>query len=418
MNEDRQRIFLMVATTVWLLLHLYLGWRLVAPLATRPWIRWVGFAMLAASFVLSLGAFIIGRVWLHGLGAHILHWGGYLSMGIVLTLLPLVLVRDLSWLVLTGIEAVINMMSEHRPLHLVLQNPSRRDFLMNATGGLFAFSAASLGALGYQQARKLAKTVHVPVYFENLHPDLEGFRIVQVTDIHVGPTIRKDYLQPIVDQVNALHADFVAITGDLVDGFVHDLHPHVAPLADLRATHGAYFVTGNHEYYWGAQDWIDYLSSIGIRTLINEHVVLQRDRAELVLAGVTDFTAGSMLPSHRSDPVRALQHSPATALKVLLAHQPKTIPSAVAAGFDLQLSGHTHGGQFFPWNWAVQLVHPLAAGLKRFDQMWAYVSRGTGYWGPPMRSMAPSEITLITLHRAQATTTPTTAPTATTVTPS
>jgi len=231
----------------------------------------------------------------------------------------------------------------------------------------------------------------------DLPPALDGFRIAQISDIHVGPTIKRPYVEAVVEAVNKLDADLVAITGDLVDGSVPDLAEHVAPLAGLRSREGSFFVTGNHEYYSGAAAWVGELRRLGITVLVNEHVVVRRGDAAIVVAGVTDFNAGHFDRAEASDPKRALAGSPSAALRLLLAHQPRSAEAAEAAGFDLQLSGHTHGGQFLPWNFLVRLQQPFTAGLKRWRRMWVYTSRGTGYWGPPKRFGAPSEITLLRL---------------------
>jgi uncharacterized protein len=259
---------------------------------------------------------------------------------------------------------------------------------------------AALGAtlLGLWNARRIARVVTVEVPLSGLPPALRGFTIVQISDVHVGPTIRQRYVEGIVEAVNQLHPDVIAITGDLVDGSVAELGSHVAPLARLAARHGSFFVTGNHEYYSGAGPWIAELSRLGIRVLHNEHVVIREGDAKLVLAGVPDYGAGHFDESHRSNPLAAMAGAPADAqIKVLLAHQPRTAPAAQRAGFDLQLSGHTHGGQFLPWNFFVRLQQPFTAGLHRLGRLWIYVSRGTGYWGPPKRFGAPSEITQLKL---------------------
>ncbi len=186
----------------------------------------------------------------------------------------------------------------------------------------------------------------------------------------------------------------MAITGDLVDGTVPDLAGDVEPLRRLASRHGAYFVTGNHEYYSGVGPWLIELERIGLRVLQNQHVVIERGGAKLVLAGVPDYNAAHFDRSHRSDPAAALAGAaPDAAVKILLAHQPRSAAAAARAGFDLQLSGHTHGGQFMPWNLFVRLQQPFTAGLHRVGGMQVYVSRGTGYWGPPKRIGAPSEIT-------------------------
>jgi len=195
----------------------------------------------------------------------------------------------------------------------------------------------------------------------------------------------------------------VAITGDLVDGRVEDLRDDVAPLAGLRSRHGSFFVTGNHEYYSGARPWTALLRSLGVQVLDNRHVLLHHEGASLVMAGVADWSAHHFEPADRSDARRAMAGAPPDAgLRVLLAHQPRSAPAAAEAGFDVQLSGHTHGGQFWPWNHFVRLQQPFTAGLHRLGRLWVYTSRGTGYWGPPLRLGAPSEITLLRFVAAPA----------------
>ena len=270
--------------------------------------------------------------------------------------------------------------------------------------------ATVVTAIGFFNARRTARVRTVEVPIDGLPPALIGFTIAQLSDLHVGPTIRRGYIQRIVEAVNRLDADAVAITGDLVDGSVAELREHIAPLADLRARHGTFVVTGNHEYYAGAHAWIAELRRLGLTVLLNEHVLLAARRAKgaqtdeevaamtLLLAGVTDYTAVHFDASHASDPQAALAGAPeAVTTRVLLAHQPRSAPAALEAGFQLQISGHTHGGQFFPWNLFVPLQQPFVAGLNRLHGMWVYTSRGTGYWGPPKRFGAPSEITLLRL---------------------
>jgi predicted MPP superfamily phosphohydrolase len=277
-------------------------------------------------------------------------------------------------------------------------------------GATLTWSAALVPALaamatlwGYVNARRTAAVVSVDVPIAGLPAGLHGFRIAQISDIHVGPTIKRPYLQAIVQAVNRLDADMVAVTGDLVDGSVQDLGVHVAPLAALASRHGTYFVTDNHEYYAGAHAWIAELRRLGVQVLLNEHVVLRHGGAALVVAGVTDFGAHHYDPTHRSDPRAALAGAPADAgARVLLAHQPRSAEAAERAGFQLQLSGHTHGGQFLPWNWFVPLQQPFTAGLHKLRALWVYTSRGTGYWGPPKRLGAASEITELRLVAAPA----------------
>ena len=218
-------------------------------------------------------------------------------------------------------------------------------------------------------------------------------------------------MQAIVERVNTLSPDLVAVTGDLVDGSVRHIGADVAPLAQLRARHGTFFVTGNHEYYSGASSWVRHLSRLGVRVLLNAHAVIEHDGGRVLVAGVTDHGAGHRVAGHASDPQKSVDGAPDADVRLLLAHQPRSLFKArqVKVGpsgrpFHLQLSGHTHGGQFFPVNFLVGLAHPVVEGLAGFsargERLWVYVNRGTGYWGPPLRLGVPSEITQLRLRRA------------------
>ena len=373
-----------------LLLHLYIGARLLPALLSWP----LAAATLLVTLLLSLWLMPMGI----GLGAlrrsrsrasaHPLITLGWLGMGFFSSLLLLTLLRDGGLLLmLAGQVAGLN-----GPLSAALRNASALAIWLLAMG---------VTLWGFVGARRTAAIVEVVVPIAGLPAALVGFRIVQISDIHIGPTIRADYLQRIVAAVNTLDADVVAITGDLVDGSVAELAAHVAPLTQLRSRHGSFFVTGNHEYYSGAAAWVAELRRLGVTVLMNQHLVLQHGAARAVLAGVTDYGAGHFDPAQRSDPQRALLDAPADAgVRILLAHQPRSAAAAAAAGFDLQLSGHTHGGQFLPWNFFVKLQQPFVAGLDRLHDLWVYTSRGTGYWGPPKRFGAPSEITLLRLAAA------------------
>jgi predicted MPP superfamily phosphohydrolase len=249
-------------------------------------------------------------------------------------------------------------------------------------------------------ARRLAKVVKIDLPIQRLPEGLAGFTIAQLSDIHIGPTIKRSYVEAIVRRVNSLNAEVVVLTGDIIDGSVERVRPHAQPLSDLRSTYGTYCVTGNHEYYQGADRWIDEFRRLGLRVLMNENVVIRHQGEHLLLAGVTDFSAGHFGEAHRSDPASAARTDAAVTAKILLAHQPRSAEAAAAAGFDVQLSGHTHGGQFLPWTFFVPMQQPFVSGLRRFKDLWVYTSRGTGYWGPPIRFGAPSEITLLRLVAA------------------
>ncbi|MGV3573087.1 MAG: metallophosphoesterase [Ramlibacter sp.] len=357
-------------------LHLYLGLRVVAAL-DLPLASGLVALLLAASAVL-VPAGLTARRWLRPPGSDRLTWAGMLCMGLFSSLFVLALARELvllaAWIGGFGGAGLATWSAR-------------------AVAGLALLAAA----LGFFNARRTAPVKRVRIRIPGLPAPFEGYRIVQISDIHVGPTIKSAYLQAIVDRVNALQADVVAVTGDVVDGSVPELAPHVAPLAQLRGRDGTFLVTGNHEYYAGVHAWTAEFERLGLRVLHNAHVVVRRGDARLVLAGVPDFTGHHFDRAHHSDPAAALAGAPEGAPRVLFAHQPRTAPAAAQAGFDLQVSGHTHGGQFFPWSLFVPLQQPYTAGLHQLGRLQVYVSRGTGYWGPPKRLFAPSEIAELTL---------------------
>jgi predicted MPP superfamily phosphohydrolase len=368
------------------LLHLYIGARIV-PALDGPLLSWMAAALFAASALLTPMGMLARRL-LRPPASDTVAAIGLFFMGLFSSLLVATFLRDVL-LLAAGI------------VHAAWPDLFSLDALSRGSAPAVLVAAVIATLLGLWNARRIARVVHVDVPVRGLPEALRGFTIVQISDVHVGPTIRQPYVQGIVDAVNRLDADVIAITGDLVDGSVAELRDHVAPLSALASRHGSFFVTGNHEYYSGALPWMAELQRLGIKVLHNEHVVIELGGEKLVLAGVPDFGGGHFHETHRSDPQAALAGAPADAgVRVLLAHQPRTAPGAARAGFDVQLSGHTHGGQFLPWNFFVRFQQPFTAGLHRLDELWVYVSRGTGYWGPPKRFGAPSEITKLRLMPA------------------
>jgi predicted MPP superfamily phosphohydrolase len=367
---------------LWLFLALpaYVGWRLLSGLSLGP-------VAIAACIVLLIGCCLFipfsmrTRALQNRKLADRLAWVGLTAMGFFSSLFVLTLLRDV---VLVG--AYLFLSGEQARLWV---EPS-------AQATLYLSLFVTLAGLVIARRRPGVVEIKIPVV--DLPLALHGFSIAQISDVHVGPTIKRGFVEGIVRRVNELKADLIAVTGDLVDGSVQQLSAHTAPLAGLTARHGAYFVTGNHEYYSGERAWTEEIRRLGLRVLKNEHVVLKHDGASLILAGVTDYSAHHFDPAQRSDPAAALRGAPIDAgAKVLLAHQPSSAMAAANAGYDVQISGHTHGGQFWPWNLFVHFFQPFSSGLHRLKDLWIYVSRGTGYWGPPNRFGVPSEITRIRL---------------------
>jgi uncharacterized protein len=279
----------------------------------------------------------------------------------------------------------------------------RRMFISRAATAVVG--AGALATVGYGMATALGDPVieRVPIRLARLDPRMNGLRIAVVSDIHLGPLSGRGHTERIVRMINGLQADVVTIVGDLVDGTVAELGALAVPLKDLESRYGSYFVTGNHEYYTsgGPQQWIDELGALGVRSLRNERVEIRHAGAVLDLAGVNDLNGTGF--GDGPDVGKALDGRDAARPVVLLAHQPVQVTAAAAHGVDLQLSGHTHGGQMAPFNLVVKLQQPVVAGLAEFPRAGGgetqlYVTRGAGFWGPPVRVGAPPEITLVELH--------------------
>ena len=348
--------------TLWVALHIYAARPLLVAAAAegiRPLIAWS--VVLVTPFISMLPFFArrSDALRLRSLA----HWAGYATMSVFSILLVLVMTSD-----------VIRL-----SLRIVSASVSARTMSFATIG-----AAAVLAFVGFVQARR-PRVVSLEI------PAPLDYRIVQWSDVHIGPTIQRRFVESLVERTNALDADAIVITGDLVDGYVDGLRHAMEPLRDLRARDGVFVVTGNHEYYWRASEWVKEFARLGLTFLKNEHRVINDD---LVIAGVTD-PAGRY--THKPDAAAALKGVPREAFKVLLAHRPQVAQAASKLGVDLQLSGHTHGGQFFPFNLLIRWFQPVVAGLHRIGDTLLYVSRGTGYWGPPSRLGVGGEITLIDL---------------------
>lgn len=362
----------LLSAAVWLSLFAYAGRPILTAAAAggvAPALAWA--AIVALSAVPLLGFFAGGK-------RLALQWLAWMTAGLFGVLLGLVALGDLLRLGWGLLDLALR--ADLAPF------PDARTF---GVGTLAA--ALVLSAVGFFQARcPRVRRVAVPI--RGLAPELDGYRIVQWSDVHVGPTIGRRFVESLVERTNELEPDAIAITGDLVDGQASDLASALEPLLDLHPRDGVFYVTGNHEYYWGADQWEEALERLGVHVLRNRH---RTARPGLAIAGVTDPMGRG---AHRPDLRAAVGRIPAGTTTVLLSHRPQTAAAASRAGVSLQLSGHTHGGQFFPFSLFIRWFQPIVAGLHRVGATWLYVNRGTGYWGPPSRLGVGGEITVIELR--------------------
>ena len=319
---------------------------------------------------------------------HWIHYLGYLSMGWLSFLLVLLVVRDLG--------LFISYFFEFRNLEI----------LLDQQGGWIVVSLSLLClSLGLFRARRGPSINRIEIPLANLPIELDGYSIVQISDLHVGPTIDRNYVEQVVRMTTELQPDLIALTGDIVDGSIKEYKGHVEPLGQLAKNQIAYLVLGNHDYYSGAKDWTNQFRDLGLNVLLNSSEIIKKNGASILVAGVTDPAVRLFDPSAKPDPHQALSNRSSSledkiSFHLLLAHNPKLAPEGAAAGFDLQLSGHTHAGQFIPWTWVVRLVHnPHYWGLSKQNNMMVYVSAGTGTWGPPIRLGTEPELTLIRLRK-------------------
>lgn len=396
-------LFFLIVLGILTFSYSYVGWRLIIPAGLCfPW-NVLSWSLLLLFLMLPFLSIMLRIYGYQNYPIYVLTWVSYLSLGFITLVFLFLLARDICLIFITGITKAFNLVrflygqgtSSPDP-----SNPERHRFLVHSLNlGILGITGMLTG-YGVYRALRGPRIVDVTIPVENLHGDLDGFRIVQITDIHAGSTIRRPYVEKVVGMTKRLGGDVIVFTGDIADGRASNLKHDVAPLAELNAPYGLFFTTGNHEYYSGVEQWTEEMRRLGFTVLINEHRIIRHGAGRILMAGVTDFNGGQFLKSHESSPESAISGAPQNDVKILLAHQPRSIFRAAAAGYDLMISGHTHGGQYFPWNFLVGLQQPYTAGLYLHGGTWIYVSRGTGYWGPPLRAGVPSEITVITLAKA------------------
>lgn len=367
------------------LLHLYLYRRAVHDVVASRRARLLGAGVIVVLGLVMVAALLTRRV-LAPETARPLHLVGFTWLAIGLYAALVLGVGEIVRLVLRMVRGRVS--------------EDRRRFLARVVAGTAAVTAVGTVSYGAVVARR-PRVERREVLLDRLDPAFDGFTIAAVSDIHLGPLVDGDDLAAIVALVNGTAPDVVAVVGDLVDGTVEELGGYAAPLADLAAP--AYFVTGNHEYFSGAAGWVEFLPTLGLRVLRNEREEIRRGDAVLHLAGCDDRTAAaSGVPGHGFDLDAALAGRAPDEPVVLLVHQPVMVDRAARAGVDLQISGHTHGGQLWPITQVALVDQPVLAGLSRVGPTWLYVTRGTGFWGPAVRVGSPPEVTLLTLRARRA----------------
>jgi uncharacterized protein len=390
-------MFIVVLSAVLSLMHLYLWKRLIRDTTTPGRPRWILTAALFALGALLVAALILPRVIAPAESAWFA-WPGYVWFGLAVYLFLILLLFEPVRLALWGWARRPPAPAEPEvENHSATTTLNRRLFLARASAA--AAGAASVGFVGFGAATALGPPdlLRVPVRLRNLDPAFTGFRIAVVSDIHLGPLSGRAHTERIVAMINETSPDLVAIVGDVVDGTVAQLGPAAEPLRDLASREGTFFVTGNHEYFVDDTfEWLRELERLGAQLLRNENTQIRRGATVLNLAGVNDVTGESH--SDAPDLDSALAGLDSGGPTVLLAHQPVFVAEAAARGVDLQLSGHTHGGQMWPFHYIVRAAQPSLAGLSTVDDTQLYVTRGAGFWGPPVRVGARPDISVLTLH--------------------
>lgn len=377
----RMLLFLCIFSALLGGVHVYLYRRLIRrPFGPRRWGRWL---FIAIPLLMLLGLPLsraLPRELLSPVGFFVFGWLAVLSV-----LLPM----------LWGVD-IVGFIGRRLLRDAEGFDPKRRLAINRGVGLLTLGGLMTAARRGAAETTPSHTRVEIPI--KGLDPRLDGFKIVQISDVHIGPTLDAGFMEWVVKEVNSQSPDLVAITGDLVDGAAERIGHEIDALADLKSAYGSFFVTGNHEYFSGVDGWLKRLRALGVRTLRNERVRIDHDGAPLDLLGVDDWRSASF--GHGPDLKRAVEDRDLTVPSVLLAHQPRAIYGAAEEQLDVMLCGHTHGGQIWPWAFIALLVEPYLKGLHLHDGTWIYVHKGTGYWGPPLRLGAPAEIASVILRAA------------------
>lgn len=366
------KLFFAVAITFFTAVFLFLGYRLTGLGALSWWIAGTPYLFILVYMLLLRERF--SHRW-----EQIFRSTLYFFMGIVSFILGLLIFREILYFVGT-----------------ITGSPYSKTLVSKNASLLILFLAALLYLYGFWNASRGPRIVHKKIPIQNLPPELEGYSIIHLSDLHVGPEVRSEFVEKIVQQTLSLKADIVVMTGDMVDGSIQQYKNATKSFSKLTQKWQVLYVTGNHEYYKDGELWIEHFTSMGLQPLLNQHTVIEKHDKKILFAGIVDPAVKMISPQMQPSLTQALKSAPGGHVKILLAHQPKAAIKAVSH-FDLQLSGHTHGGQFFPWIYVIRLFQKFPKGLIKYGSLWVYVNVGTGYWGPRLRVGTRSEIALLTL---------------------
>ncbi len=388
-------MFFIVFITLLGIMHGYVGWKIFSGLNLNSSFAIIGIILLAILTLLPVLPILFRYNGYESSLLDKLSLIGYTSLGFFTLSFVAFLSKDLLFKVWGFISSFFSADVKQQ----ITLDVDKREFLEKSLSiGILSLIGPTT-AYGFYSARKGPTIINQDIYLKNLPDSFENFTIAQISDLHVGPTIKKPYVEKVVNQISTINPDLIAITGDMVDGSIDYLRRDLEPLSQVVAKYGTYFVTGNHEYYSGAERWLDETDRMGFTNLVNDNKLITIKDQNIALAGVNDYRAHQIIPSHRSNPQAALKGINSKKVKILLAHQPSSIFQANEAGFDLQISGHTHGGQFWPFTYPTKKANPYLSGLHNHNGTQIYVNSGTGYWGPPLRLGVTAEITLFKLKK-------------------
>lgn len=387
-------LFFITVLLVFLGTIFYIDKRIVGVLVgnshKRSVIRWVIFAFFLVVVVSKLAY----RGWSEFQATKpmsALQWVGESSFAFFGLLFVWAFFKDLCLLLWTTLRRIGGKILKSKEKFIISET------ILRTSAILALFCAGMNAAIGMWVVAQGPQLIEATIPIQGLPKPFQGFRIVQLSDIHIGPTIQKDYVEGIVKSVNSLNADIVCVTGDAIDGKVEELRDFLTPFLNMKSKHGIFYVTGNHEYYWGGKEWLNEFKRLGFFVLHNSHVKIDKEGFQMAIAGMPDRMATRFHADHQEDPAKAIKGAESSDVRIMLAHQPISIYKTVEQPFHLQLSGHTHAGQHFPITLAIHLLQPFVKGLNSYKGMWLYVNQGTGYYGPPMRAGTVPEISLLTL---------------------